>query len=65
MFQISFSQNFKRKLENFEYESCIEFENLQLSFQAKVHLSYSFKVILNVRLLGFEFIFDFMCLNLN
>jgi len=31
----------------FEHESCSKFKILQLSFQAKIHLSNNLKVILN------------------
>jgi hypothetical protein len=55
--KIKFSGNFKHKLEYFEHKSCREFENLRLSFWIKVHLSFTLEVILNLRLLGFEFLF--------
>jgi hypothetical protein len=56
-FKLNFHKISNINMKNFEQKSCREFENLLLSFWIKVHLSFSLKVILNLRLLGFKFLF--------
>jgi hypothetical protein len=53
-FKLNFIKILNRNLKNFEHESCREFENLQLLFELKFHLSQGLKVILNSKLIGFE-----------
>jgi hypothetical protein len=53
-FKLNFIKISNRKLKNFENESCREFENIQLFFKPRVHLSHGLKVTLNSKLLGFE-----------
>ena len=42
-----FLKNFHGNSKKFEHGSCSKFKILQLSFQAKIHLSNDLKVILN------------------
>ena len=42
-----FLKIFHRNSKKFEHESCSKFKILQLSFEAKIHLSNDLKVILN------------------
>jgi hypothetical protein len=50
-FKLNFLTISNRNLKNYKQESCREFENLQLLFYPKVHLSHGLKVILNSELL--------------
>jgi hypothetical protein len=53
-FKLNFLKILHRNMKNFKYESCREFENLQLLIYPNVYLSHGLKVILNSRLVGFE-----------